>query len=125
MTRPTLTITHDVRRSDIQVLTVSGELDHFTSPQLTAVLDDLPFTPGGGVILDLSPLLYCDSTGISVFLTAHQRAESANCPLLLAAATPDLRHLFEVVGLDRILNFTPTVDEALTHLTPESDSHAC
>ena len=47
------------------LMSVSGELDYHTAARLRAGLDEVPLDQGVSLIIDLSRLAYCDSTGIS------------------------------------------------------------
>jgi anti-anti-sigma factor len=83
------------------LITVSGELDYHTGPRLRACLDDAACQ--SGLILDLSGITYCDSTGVSVLVHAHRRAEAAGATLALAGAAPEVFRLLSLTGLDRFL----------------------
>jgi anti-sigma B factor antagonist len=104
------TVTLDPSTSGPTVLRVAGELDHHTAPALTEVLDTVP---GGGLVIDLTDLAYCDSTGISVLVIAYQRAHATGSPFGLAGLSQELTRVFQVVGLYTVLPFHPTVDEAV------------
>jgi anti-sigma B factor antagonist len=95
------------------LLTVDGELDHHTAPQLRAALDEVAFGPGSLLVIDLTRLTYCDSTGITAMVTAHQRAQTAGGFLSLAGLNHELRRVFEIVGLDQYLSIRPTVADAI------------
>jgi anti-sigma B factor antagonist len=49
-------------RPDATILTVSGELDVASSPQLRAALDRVDPSPARRVVLDLSELSFIDVT---------------------------------------------------------------
>ncbi|MET9257658.1 STAS domain-containing protein [Streptomyces sp. NPDC048182] len=97
------------------VLEVAGELDHHTARLLGRAVDEAPFDEHG-VVLDLSGLAYCDSTGITVLITAYQRAQAAGSRLSLAGVTPDQMRVFQVVGLDQVFTFHATAEEAVAAL---------
>lgn len=107
----TLTVTVDPDASRPAVLTVSGELDHHTAPRLRQALDGL--SAEAGVVLDLTELAYCDSSGITVLVSAQQRAEQADSALALVGLDPDLAHHFRIIGLGEYFSFYSTVDEAV------------
>jgi anti-sigma B factor antagonist len=111
-----LTVTRTPHPSGTTVLTVTGELDHHTASELTDTLRHTPFGPGSPVVIDLSELAYCDSTGITVFISAHNRANATDSRLLLTGLSPDLAHVFAIVGLDQVFTFRPTVEQALAAL---------
>ncbi|MGK5447869.1 STAS domain-containing protein [Streptomyces radiopugnans] len=118
MTDRTLTVTSRTHPSGTTVLTVTGELDHHTAPRLSRVLDETPFGPGAPAVIDLSELVYCDSTGITVLITAYHRAQARDSRLFLTGVGPDLMRVFRVVGLDQIFTFQPTVEHAANAARP-------
>ena len=54
------------------VVTVSGELDTTTAPELTAHLDQMT-GDSGPVILDMTDVAFCDSSGLNALLGAVTR----------------------------------------------------
>ncbi|MFF7329946.1 STAS domain-containing protein [Streptomyces sp. NPDC090306] len=115
MTDRTLTVTSQTRPDGATVLSAAGELDHHTAVQLRTAVDESPFGPVGTVI-DLAGLTYCDSTGITVLVTAYHRATSAGSPLALAGLSADLQRVFRIAGLDQVFTFYATADEAVAAL---------
>lgn len=113
MTDQTLTVTLDPHPTGSAVLRVAGELDHHTVRRLREVLDTVPLGPGAGLVFDLTDLVFCDSTGISVLVTACRRAEVAGSPSGLAGLNHELTRVFQLLGLEEILPLYPTVDEAI------------
>jgi anti-sigma B factor antagonist len=69
----TLTVHGDGHRV---ILTVGGEVDVATAPQLRAKLVDLVQNGTGTVVVDLTPVAFMDSTGLGVLLAGHQRARA-------------------------------------------------
>jgi anti-sigma B factor antagonist len=113
VTDQTLTVALDPRPAGPAVLRLAGELDHHTVPRVREVLDTIPVGPDAGLVIDLTDLTYCDSTGITVLVTAYQRAESAGGSFGLAGLNQELTRVFQIVGLDEVFTFHPTVDEAV------------
>lgn len=97
----------------VAVLRVAGELDFHTSPQVWKVLDTVDFGLSTGLVIDGAGLTYCDSTGISVFVVAYQRAQVAGGSFGLAGLNRELMRLFRVIGLENVLPFHPTIEEAV------------
>ncbi|MEV4252339.1 STAS domain-containing protein [Spirillospora sp. NPDC049652] len=116
MTDRTLTAVPGPHPSGATVLAVSGELDHHTAPDLTEVIMEMPFDAGTPVIMDLTELTYCDSTGITVLVTTYKRAQASGTPLVLVGLNADLTRVLEIVGLDKFFTFRPTVEEAVETL---------
>jgi anti-sigma B factor antagonist len=110
-----LTVTTHAHPAGSTVLTVEGELDYHTAAQLRQVLQDTPFT-AGGVVIDLTDLTYCDSTGVTVLVTAYHRAQATGTPLALAGLSDDLDRVFGIIGLRDVFAIHPTVDKAVESL---------
>ncbi|MEU9419542.1 STAS domain-containing protein [Streptomyces sp. NPDC051000] len=116
MTDHTLTATRHTHSRGATVLAVVGELDHHTAPELTRVIQETPFGPDVPVLIDVSALTYCDSTGITVLVGAYHRAHKVDAPLLIVGLNAELMHVFRIVGLDQLFTFQPTVEEAVDSL---------
>jgi anti-sigma B factor antagonist len=99
------------------LITASGELDYHTGPRLRAYLDDVPLAPGAALVLDLSGITYCDSTGVSVLVHAYRRAEAADAKIALAGAAPAIFRLLTFAGLDRLFRSYDSVQAALRALS--------
>lgn len=112
MTDRVLTVTTHVDTTGPTVFTVAGELDYHTAGELRQVMQETPFTDGG-VVVDLTELTYCDSTGITVLITAYHRARAIGARLALAGLNPDLQRVFGIIGLGEIFTFYPTLGKAI------------
>jgi anti-sigma B factor antagonist len=99
------------------LITASGELDYHTGPRLRACLDDVPLASGAALVLDLSGITYCDSTGVSVLAHAYRRTAAAGARLALAGAAPPVFRLLSFTGLDRLFTSYDSVETALSALT--------
>ncbi|MFI2645494.1 STAS domain-containing protein [Streptomyces sp. NPDC018610] len=115
-TERTLTVTSQPRRPGLVVLRVAGELDHHTAPSLRQAIDEFPFDESG-LILDVSDLLYCDSTGLTVFVLARHRAEAAGSVLAIAGLRDDLRRVFDITGLDQFFTLHPSTEQAVASVS--------
>ncbi|MFJ3714394.1 STAS domain-containing protein [Streptomyces sp. NPDC090057] len=89
------------------VLYVAGELDHAQAAMLRQELDSLTLRPGQCLDIDLSGLEFCDSTGITVLLSARQQAEAADAGIVLTAVPPHLLRILTIVGLDQVFTIRP------------------
>ncbi|MEU0137369.1 STAS domain-containing protein [Streptomyces sp. NPDC006296] len=85
------------------VLRLTGTLDHLTADRFRRAVEELPLGAGPPLVLDLSRLVFCDSVGLTVLVLAHRRAEAARTSVLLVGVGKELRHLFELTGVDRVL----------------------
>ena len=92
-------------------MSVAGEIDLDTAPRLhgelvTALAGDQPVR----LVIDMSGVEFCDSTGMNVLLAAHRRAHEQGGDLELAAPRPGVRKILQVTGLESV--FTVVDDPA-------------
>jgi anti-sigma B factor antagonist len=92
------------------LVTATGELAGSGSERLLARLDRLLDKGHRSVVLDLSGVTFCDSSGISALVRGHARASSAAGRLRLSAASPAVTRVLEVAGLARMLGLPSTMD---------------
>ncbi len=100
-------------RSDVAVLRLSGELDSDTAATLHALLAELLERQVPRIVVDLSDLKFCDSVGLSAFITARQVIAARGGWLSFAGANRFLVSLLETVGLSRYFAIFPEVDDAI------------
>ncbi|GAA3118009.1 STAS domain-containing protein [Streptomyces rameus] len=115
-TEGALAISAHPSRSGLVVLRLAGDLDHYTGPRLRQAVEDVLRAPGPGVIADLSELAYCDSTGMTMIITAYHRALAAGSSFSVAALSPAMVQLFRVAGLDQLFTLHASVQEAVDAL---------
>jgi anti-anti-sigma factor len=87
------------------VLTLRGELDLATAPELEQLVSER-LDGGQDVVVDLRPLEFMDSSGIRVLVAAHARAARAGARLFVVRPETDsaVARIVEVSGLDGELN---------------------
>src|SRR3954454_18827070 len=100
-------------RCDIAVLHLRGELDADTAGTLHSALADLLERPVPRIVVDLTDLKFCDSVGLSAFITSKQVITARGGWLSFAGANPSLCQLMETVGLSRYFAIFPEVDDAI------------
>src|SRR3954465_4243609 len=100
-------------RSDVAVLRLSGELDADTSAILHELLAGLLERPVPRIVVDLTDLKFCDSVGLSAFITSKQVITARGGWLSFAGANPFLQRLLETVGLSKYFAIFPEVDDAI------------
>ncbi|MDQ1518929.1 MAG: anti-sigma factor antagonist [Actinomycetota bacterium] len=97
-----------VRRSAAQgtpSLLLHGELDAYTAPILREAIADELRGDGYPLVLDCSDLHFIDGSGLRVIEWAV--AAAAPRPVEICSASPVLRQLAAIVGLDRQVVFAP------------------
>lgn len=81
-------------------VTLSGELDAHTAPELDRVLARLLRSSPSELIVHMGAVTFMDSSGLQTLLAATRTAREAGGELVLAAPTPAVRRLIELTGLD-------------------------
>lgn len=108
-----MSLTVSTRRHDAaDVISVAGELDMSTAPQLQKQVTRLVDAGQIRLIFDLSGVTFCDSTGLSIFVRARNSCVPHGGYVRLAAPQRAVRRILEVSGLVEVLHTFPTVDEA-------------
>jgi anti-sigma B factor antagonist len=98
---------------DTLVVAVRGDLTHGSDTVLGTTLDQVLDRPGPRVVVDVSGIDFCDSTGLRSFVTGHELALAAGGWLRLAAPGPRLLDLLHRAGLTDRLDVHPSVADAL------------
>jgi anti-sigma B factor antagonist len=94
------------------LLELTGDLDLHTTPQIHDALSAVTLEPGGQLVVDLSGVTFCDSTGITGLLTARNSALEAGAEIALTGLPAHLTQMFHIVGLDTVFAVYPTVADA-------------
>ncbi|MEU2157148.1 STAS domain-containing protein [Streptomyces sp. NPDC019396] len=89
------------------VLHVTGELDYAHAAALRQQAELLTLAPGQCLVIDLSRLEFCDSTGITALLAARQHALAAGAEIALTGVPPNTLRILKIVGLDQVLTIRP------------------
>lgn len=95
--------------TDRCVLTVAGELDIATAPQLLAAVRDVIAEAPDLLVMDLDEVTFLDSTGLGVLISAHRRGGR----LVLVCHNRACLRVLEITALSRVFTFAPTVEDAL------------
>ena len=104
----------EVRNADATaVISVSGELDLASSPALEEELERVAQSDAQVVIVDLRNLEFMDSTGLSVLVRAHQRAEEDGRRLGLVNGSQQVQRLLTLTGVADRLTLTDVPEELL------------
>ena len=107
----------EVDRSDtgVVVVIVAGEHDVSTVPALRERLDAV-FREDAGVVIDLTPASFMDSSVLRVLLEARRRAEEEERGFAVSLGddqAPEVRRILDVTGLMTVFPVVSGRDEAL------------
>lgn len=99
----------------VRTISVRGELDLSTAPELEGPLDEALAGDEGSVLIDLSRCEFIDSTGIALIVRAWQHLESGENgrALVLCSQNDQVRRVLEITGLELSIPVHLTRDEAL------------
>lgn len=98
-------------QGDHTVLALAGEIDLYTAPRLQSELTRaLSAADAAQIVVDMSAVEFCDSTGMNVLLAALRRARERGGDLVLAGPRPAVRKILQVTGLESV--FTVLDDPA-------------
>lgn len=101
----------------VQVITVAGELDIATAPSLCARLDATRAGRRPRLLVDLSNVEFCDSTGLRALLGAASEVRTHGGRFALVCA-PDggVARLLGVVGATEVIAIHPNRAAAMAAL---------
>ncbi|MEU0783289.1 STAS domain-containing protein [Streptomyces sp. NPDC006173] len=101
------------------VLRVSGELDLVTAPSLRQGVHDVVAEGRHSIVLDLSEVLFCDSSGVGVLIATRRLMRSCQGRLRLilpaqgAVEGSHVNRVLAALGVRRLFDVYPDVDAAL------------
>jgi anti-sigma B factor antagonist len=107
---------HDARTS---LISIEGELDLATAPQLKWMLLDALEEGHSRLVVDLSRATFMDSTALGV-LVGVDRSLELGATLAVVCANASLLKIFELSGMDGVFAIFPALDDAL----PGADGRA-
>lgn len=106
------------------VVTVIGSIDVTTRALLDEGLDEASRLTRLAVIVDLSRVEFCDSTGLNAFTQAHRRATARGITMVVAGLRKRVEHVFAVTRLEQAFHTQPDLDTAIGWLENGSNGRA-
>jgi anti-sigma B factor antagonist len=103
----------------VRTVSVRGELDLSTAPELEGPLEEVLGSDEGSVLIDLSGCEFIDSTGIALIVRAWQRldGEENGRTLVICTGNDQVRRVLEITGLELSIPVHMTRDDAVAALT--------
>lgn len=106
----------------VGVLRLNGEVDIATSETLRQHLAALSHDGYRNVVLDLSGVTFCDSTGLGAVATHARRLMQSGGRLVVSGLRPDVSAVFEIAGLSSAIPVADSLRHAVTMAgTPDPD----
>ena len=93
------------RDGDAHVLTLSGELDLVTTPEVEKQLRIVEAGDADAIVIDLSDVEFIDSTGLRLLIQAEQRSRWEPGRIALKRPCERVMRVFTIAGIDELLPF--------------------
>ncbi len=87
------------------LVSLSGELDLATAPELARELLDLIARPVGELTLDLADLTFLDSSGLGALYRTRQAADEQGIPMRLQAVPDHVMRVLDVTAMVQLFEF--------------------
>ncbi|NML67359.1 STAS domain-containing protein [Hymenobacter sp. RP-2-7] len=97
---------------DTQTFLLDGELDASSAVVLDAELNKPELLSYKKILIDCQRLSYISSAGLGVFISHLQRLQDANVKLVFFNMQEKVFNVFEILGLDSLMNIVQTEQEA-------------
>lgn len=91
----------------------TDKLDSIVAPDLKSEMVLLNKSGEKNIILDLSSIKYCDSSGLSAILTGHRVCQQAGGNFIICSLQTAVEKLMTISQLTTILDITPSLPTAL------------
>ncbi len=104
---------HEHSHEKVEVISVVGEIDLATAPELRAVLDRVLDAGAASLIVDLSGTTFIDSTALGVLIGAWKRTQNEGRTMSVVASDPRILRVFEITGLTDLFPLHGSLDEAM------------
>lgn len=104
-------IKHETREN-IDILHLDGALDAYSFPRLETSLNQLREKQRHRIVLECSNLEYINSAALGALIGFARRARENGGDLKLAALTPKIQSIVELLGFDKILQVFPDTETA-------------
>ena len=98
---------------DVAVVELEGEVDIYSSPQFKEALSRGIDEGATRIVVDLAKVTFIDSTALGVVVGGVKGMRARGGTLDIVCRDENIRRIFEITGLDRILGMYQSREEAL------------
>lgn len=110
-------ITEEPLPDGVEVIVVVGYLDFDATPEFKERLAARIDSGATNLILDLAQTAFIDSTAIGVIVGVVKRLQACGGTLAVVSSRAEFRSLFELIGLDEVIQLHYSREHALTALS--------
>src|SRR5215211_2748254 len=100
--QPEFSISQDEIDPTTQVVSVAGEVDLYSAPELKMQILNAIEAGKNHIVVDLAQTTFIDSTTLGVLVGARKRLREQDGALAVVCPDNDKLALFEMTGLDRV-----------------------
>jgi anti-sigma B factor antagonist len=101
-----------VEPTRLRVIAV-GDVDYEAGPHLDAICSEVTDRQPADVLVDLDRTTFLDSVGLGFVVRLHQAVTRNGAKLVVVASRPQVRRMFGLTGLDRVLTIATQPSEQL------------
>jgi anti-sigma B factor antagonist len=94
-------------------LAIRGDLDAAAAPDVLKEIEGVTLDRGQLLVVDLFGLTFCDSSGITALIAAHNVAEAAHADIALVAVPAQLTRTLGLIGLTGFFTAYATAEQAI------------
>jgi anti-sigma B factor antagonist len=116
LARSALRLTEESLEPSGVVLTVGGELDIATAPELRMRLNAAVEAGLSRLVIDLRDLSFLDSVALATLLHARTRLGQDGRLAVVVAADSYVRLIFEIAGMPQCIDIFATREQAVAHV---------
>jgi len=107
-----------IENDDVALFLISGVIDVYSVSDFKNALIKSIATHHTRIVIDFSELDFIDSTGLGVLVSAIKRERAVRGRLVLVIKSDNIKRIFEITSLDRIISIYETIEDAFEDLEP-------
>ena len=96
-----------------RLIKILENIDKGNSPAFDLLLEQQLGTGHTRFIVDLTMVVFIDSSGIGTLVRAYQAITPKSGKVILAGCNSNIRKIFRLIGLQQFFTITDTLDQAL------------
>ncbi|HMO51596.1 MAG TPA: STAS domain-containing protein [Kiritimatiellia bacterium] len=100
--------------SSVDILRLDGALDAYSFPRLEHAFNELRSKQRNRIVLDCSNLDYINSASLGALIGFARKVREQGGDLKLAALTPKIYSIVELLGFDKMLQIFPDAPLAVS-----------
>lgn len=106
------------KKERILVVSISGDIDHHTAEEIRNKTDkEFQRFNTKDIIFNFFNVTFMDSSGIGMIIGRYKNTQIKGGKVVATNINEDLKRIFEISGLFRIIKYYDTIEDALKNLT--------